>query len=323
MGEPATVIVEVQGWANGKGCSRGVKIRLLRQNGHVESNGTNALCRTFKDQPPPSPPPHHLNPPSDSAAPKQPMRPDNSSISPPPPPPSSDPSEPAKPPASPPIDDSSEGAQRRRGRRPKTWARRLRQDEASELPIIAHQGAVQTAEDQDLVVSAGVAGNSSRSCSIPDATGACEVYQLDYVAMHWGSFVLVVLVDGEQAPESPFRPFVFPPPTYPWFNSSSLQVHFPNCSCPCELAFSFAVCMLRKECSGDGAHTWWSMTPTCVLDDADMRHECRRQPTTGNTAISSASVLWLKTSFLTAYRRVPRKCRAGSHGCLMLQGTGM
>jgi len=223
MGEPATVIVEVQGWANGKGCSRGVKIRLLRQNGHVESNGTNALCRTFKDQPPPSPPPHHLNPPSDSAAPKQPMRPDNSSISPPPPPPSSDPSEPAKPPASPPIDDSSEGAQRRRGRRPKTWARRLRQDEASELPIIAHQGAVQTAEDQDLVVSAGVAGNSSRSCSIPDATGACEVYQLDYVAMHWGSFVLVVLVDGEQAPESPFRPFVFPPPTYPWFNSSSLQ----------------------------------------------------------------------------------------------------
>ena len=75
---------------------------------------------------------------------------------------------------------------------------------------------------------AGGGGNASHVCSIPDAAGACEVYRLQYVAEHWGGFLLIVLVDGEQVSESPFRPFVFPPPTYPWFNSSSLQVPHPR-----------------------------------------------------------------------------------------------
>jgi hypothetical protein len=72
--------------------------------------------------------------------------------------------------------------------------------------------------------------SSAPSCSYPDEQGVCEceIYRMSYVSQHWGSFVLVVLLDGLQAEGSPFRPFVFPPPTYPWFNASTLQVFLPH-----------------------------------------------------------------------------------------------
>jgi hypothetical protein len=80
----------------------------------------------------------------------------------------------------------------------------------------------------------GGSNGSHAVCSIPDESGACEVYRLSYVADDWGvwvegmggarkGFTLIVLVDGEQVSQSPFRPDVYPPPSYPWFNSSSLQ----------------------------------------------------------------------------------------------------
>ena len=104
-------------------------------------------------------------------------------------------------------------------------------------------------------------------CSVPDESGACEVYRLSYVAHDWGvwvqgmpgarkGFILIVLVDGEQVSQSAFRPDVYPPPSYPWFNSSSLQaptddwyfvpllVNAEECVCVCVCVCVMYVCIL-------------------------------------------------------------------------------
>lgn len=102
--------------------------------------------------------------------------------------------------------------------------------ESENLPVIGGNASVSGAPAAEAGVAGGAGGAAPAACTIPDDVGACEVYRIQYVARHWGSFVLVVLVDGEQAAQSPFRPFVFPPPGYPWFNSSSLQVlPWPAC----------------------------------------------------------------------------------------------
>ena len=240
MGELATVFVELQGWASDV-CSRNVRIRLMRANGYVESNGTEPKCRSFKEQPPPLLPPRPSAPSTPAPAVSGEQATDtagNASVPAEPLPPSSDASQTQSPPAnsapppppstpSPPTDEDGEdgeddeesAATHRRapgGGARRSGARALR--------------AADDAEGQDVIVAGGSSGNSTKQCSIPDASGACEVYTIDYMASHWGSFLLVVMINGQQAPGSPFRPFVFPPPTYPWFNASSLQVsHRAGC----------------------------------------------------------------------------------------------
>ena len=143
-------------------------------------------------------------------------------------------------------DNSQEGGRRRRRRWPKGVEGST--DAVADVSPVRPGGAeggrwrqlLQAINDADSGDLPTIGGNQSAggavpsaplpqaqaiaACTIPDDVGTCEVYRLQYVASHWGSFVLVLLIDGEQAAQSPFRPFVFPPPDYPWFNSSSLQV---------------------------------------------------------------------------------------------------
>jgi hypothetical protein len=261
--------------ATGDSCSRRVKIRLMRANGLVESNGTEAQvdyskhhlslfsqfsrkielaerpgdstmltsdllfvlrqCQARKGPPPPaaSRPVPPLSAPISVPGSGEPEDPAGGNSTSPPPggpplgadvpeaaPPDGDASDPADPPSGEDDEEGRAGRRRIRRRAPQHASNRR----AQALPAGGDDSVDGQQGDGRQVGANETVPQAAAVCAVPDDDGACEVYSIEYLARHWGSFVLVVLVDGEQAAQSPFRPFVFPPPSYPWFNSSSLQV---------------------------------------------------------------------------------------------------
>ena len=162
--------------------------------------------------------------------------------------------------------------------------------------------------------------NGSRSvCSIPDQDAACEIYAIDYLALHWGSFVLIVLVDGIQVPESPFRPFVFPAPQYPWFNSSSLQAPTDDWQHGDQLHFSIvAKNFLAHRVLSCGAHVaGWLHAPDVDVEEGMARPSVNglalpavvRCDNTSGSAIYTLTIervvtdgKWLMSAFMDDHR---------------------
>ena len=162
--------------------------------------------------------------------------------------------------------------------------------------------------------------NGSRSaCSIPDQDGACEIYAIDYLTLHWGSFVLIVLVDGIQVPESPFRPFVFPAPQYPWFNSSSLQAPTDDWQHGDQLHFSIvAKNFLAHRVPSCGAHVAaWLHAPDVDVQEGMARPSVNglalpavvRCDNTSGSAIYTLTIervvsdgKWLMSAFMDDHR---------------------
>ena len=87
---------------------------------------------------------------------------------------------------------------------------RDKDDEAEEVPAEVADGA----EGGDGVVNA--------TCTIPDAEGRCELYELSYRAQESGEMRLELSADGAALPQSPLRPLAYPPATHSWPNASTL-----------------------------------------------------------------------------------------------------